>query len=192
MPRCVPASRRYRATCTSRWRSICRAVPDLAGFLYDHCVGEPDQLLVAPRAGVPALRRPGRGGGDRRGQWPGSWRGIRVPAAAALARLGLGLARRRGGGLSRLPGEAALMSVSEWELPIRRGGVDSVVGEYTLSAVGPGPRGRATGRCAPTRPEDAGQDPGGVHLGAVRGALHPSGGKRPATRPTCVQRASMV
>ena len=32
------------------------------------------------------------------------------------------------------------MSVSEWDMPIRRGGVDSVVGEYALSAIGPGPR----------------------------------------------------
>lgn len=32
------------------------------------------------------------------------------------------------------------MSVSEWSLPIERGGVRSTVGEYALSAVGPGPR----------------------------------------------------
>ncbi len=38
------------------------------------------------------------------------------------------------------------MSVSEWDLPIRRGGVDSVVGEYSLSAVGPGPARSGTGR----------------------------------------------
>ena len=32
------------------------------------------------------------------------------------------------------------MSVSEWSLPIERGGVKSEVGEYSISAVGPGPR----------------------------------------------------
>ena len=32
------------------------------------------------------------------------------------------------------------MSVSEWSKPIERGGVASSVGEYSLSAVGPGPR----------------------------------------------------
>ncbi len=32
------------------------------------------------------------------------------------------------------------MSVSEWSLPIQRGGVESTVGEYSLSAIGPGPR----------------------------------------------------
>jgi hypothetical protein len=42
--------------------------------------------------------------------------------------------------IARLPVDTALMSVSEWDLPIRRGGVDTTVGEYSLSAVGPGPR----------------------------------------------------
>jgi hypothetical protein len=39
-----------------------------------------------------------------------------------------------------LPPGVDLMSVSEWDLPIRRGGIESVVGEYSISAVGPGPR----------------------------------------------------
>lgn len=39
-----------------------------------------------------------------------------------------------------LPPDASLMSVSEWNLPIKRGGVDSVVGEYSVTVVGPGPR----------------------------------------------------
>lgn len=39
-----------------------------------------------------------------------------------------------------LPDDAALMSVSEWSIPITRGGVDSVIGEYSMSTVGPGPR----------------------------------------------------
>ena len=34
------------------------------------------------------------------------------------------------------------MSVSEWRLPIERGGVKSAVGEYSISAIGPGPRAR--------------------------------------------------
>src|SRR5258706_6794354 len=32
------------------------------------------------------------------------------------------------------------MSVSEWSLPLSRGGVKTLVGEYSISAVGPGPR----------------------------------------------------
>ena len=32
------------------------------------------------------------------------------------------------------------MSVSEWDKPIERGGIKTKVGEYSISAVGPGPR----------------------------------------------------
>lgn len=39
-----------------------------------------------------------------------------------------------------LPKNVWLMSVSEWSLPIERGGVKTNVGEYSMSAVGPGPR----------------------------------------------------
>ena len=42
--------------------------------------------------------------------------------------------------IRQLPAEATLMSVSEWSLPIERGGVQSEVGEYSISAIGPGPR----------------------------------------------------
>ncbi|MCP4641582.1 MAG: hypothetical protein GY851_14155, partial [bacterium] len=42
--------------------------------------------------------------------------------------------------IARLPKQAALQSVSEWSLPITRGSVESTVGEYSLSAIGPGPR----------------------------------------------------
>ena len=42
--------------------------------------------------------------------------------------------------IRKLPPEAALQSVSEWSLPIERGGVKSEVGEYSISSIGPGPR----------------------------------------------------
>jgi len=42
--------------------------------------------------------------------------------------------------MRKLPPEAILMSVSEWSLPIERGGVKSEVGEYSISSIGPGPR----------------------------------------------------
>jgi hypothetical protein len=42
--------------------------------------------------------------------------------------------------INMLPDNVYLMSVSEWGKPITRGGVASAVGEYSLSAVGPGPR----------------------------------------------------
>lgn len=42
--------------------------------------------------------------------------------------------------ISRLPKSCWFMVVSEWGMPIERGGVKSHIGEYSLSAVGPGPR----------------------------------------------------
>jgi hypothetical protein len=42
--------------------------------------------------------------------------------------------------IARLPKSCWLQSVSEWSLPISRGGVKTEVGEYSISAVGPGPR----------------------------------------------------
>jgi hypothetical protein len=44
------------------------------------------------------------------------------------------------GHIALTPKNTWLMSVSEWDLPIERGGVKSSVGEYSMSAVGPGPR----------------------------------------------------
>lgn len=42
--------------------------------------------------------------------------------------------------IERLPKGVWLQSVSEWALPLERGGVPVAVGEYSISAVGPGPR----------------------------------------------------
>ena len=42
--------------------------------------------------------------------------------------------------IAKLPKSVWLQSVSEWSLPIERGGVKATVGEYSISAVGPGPR----------------------------------------------------
>jgi hypothetical protein len=42
--------------------------------------------------------------------------------------------------IARLPRSVWLMSVSEWGLPLDRGGVKTTVNEYSISAVGPGPR----------------------------------------------------
>jgi hypothetical protein len=39
-----------------------------------------------------------------------------------------------------MPDDTWLSSVSEWGLPIERGGIKTHVGEYSISAVGPGPR----------------------------------------------------
>jgi hypothetical protein len=53
--------------------------------------------------------------------------------------------------ITALPAGTAVMSVSEWSLPIARGGVATTVGEYSLSAVGPGPRARRTWKLARAR-----------------------------------------
>jgi hypothetical protein len=42
--------------------------------------------------------------------------------------------------LRRLPKQVAFMSVSEWDMPIARGGTETLIGEYSLSVIGPGPR----------------------------------------------------
>lgn len=42
--------------------------------------------------------------------------------------------------ISALPKSCWFMSVSEWSKPICRGGVETTVGEYSISVVGPGPR----------------------------------------------------
>ncbi len=42
--------------------------------------------------------------------------------------------------IPRLPKRCWFMSVSEWGLPITRGGIPSTILEYSISAVGPGPR----------------------------------------------------
>ncbi len=42
--------------------------------------------------------------------------------------------------IDKLPEDSYLMSVSEWSLPINRGGIESTVGEYSISSIGPGPR----------------------------------------------------
>jgi len=42
--------------------------------------------------------------------------------------------------IQRLSPDVTLMSVSEWSIPLQRGGVKAQVGEYSVSIVGPGPR----------------------------------------------------
>lgn len=121
---------------------ICRAVPDLGGFFtitasenltscWSHGGGRACPRC-APRgpaaviAGVNATLQQGidrAGGRQRLIAWDWGWGDDWAPDAIA-----------------QLPPSVSLMSVSEWSLPLRRGGVDSVVGEYSLSAVGPGPR----------------------------------------------------
>ena len=46
--------------------------------------------------------------------------------------------------VERLPSGVSIQSVSEWSIPITRGGIKSEIGEYSISVVGPGPRATRT------------------------------------------------
>jgi len=122
--------------------TICRAVPDLGGFFsitasenltncWSHgggascprCAKRPPADVIAE---VNRLFSDGIRNADSRAQmiawdwgWNDSWAGDVI---------------------RQLPAAVALQSVSEWRLPIERGGVKSEVGEYSISAIGPGPR----------------------------------------------------
>ncbi|MGC8666753.1 MAG: hypothetical protein ACP5VE_01375 [Chthonomonadales bacterium] len=135
----VPEVSRYL---TDSVASICRAVPDLGGFFtitasenltncYSHgnastcprcSKREPwDVIASVNQAIYQGIRN--AGARARLIVWDWGW-----PDAWAHAII------------QRTPPECSLMSVSEWSLPIERGGVRSTVGEYSLSAIGPGPR----------------------------------------------------
>lgn len=45
--------------------------------------------------------------------------------------------------IGAIPADVSVMSVSEWDMPIKRGGVNSIVGEYSVSTVGPGERAKS-------------------------------------------------
>lgn len=144
----------YAALCTSvpevrEWlasavASICRAVPALAGFFtisgsenltncWSHGGGK-----ACPRCGQrpPAdvisevnttfyegIRRAGNG--QKLIVWDWGWQDDWAEKIIA-----------------QLPREVSFMSVSEWGMPIQRGGVRTAVGEYSISTVGPGDRAR--------------------------------------------------
>jgi len=135
----VPEVQRYLVDAVA---SICRAVPDLGGF-----------FTITASENLTNCWSHGTGG-----KCP---RCSQRPPAHVIAEVNRLVAEgiRRGGStaqllvwdwgwndawaeevIRQLPTEAALMSVSEWSLPIERGGVKSAVNEYSISAVGPGPR----------------------------------------------------
>jgi len=137
----VPEVRDYLSGAVEQ---LCRAVPDLGGLFTisasenlthcwshhggqacPHCASRSPAAVVAElhAALLEGIRR--AQGRQSLFAWDWGW-------ADAWATQAIG----------ELPEGVALMSVSEWDLPIERGGVRSTVGEYSLSAVGPGPRAR--------------------------------------------------
>ena len=137
----VPAVRDYLESAVA---SICRAVPDLAGFFtisgsenLSHCWShgggaacprcgqrKPSEVIAELHATFQAGVRKA-GGGQQLIVWDWGWNDAWVEDIIA-----------------RLPAEVKFMSVSEWATPIQRGGVTTEVGEYSISTVGPGPRAR--------------------------------------------------
>lgn len=125
--------------------SICRAVPGLGGFFsitasenLTNCWSHGSGGATCPRCGarsaaeviaeVNYLFHQGiqKAGSDAQLiAWDWGWN----DAWAAEAIRGLA------------PG-TMFQSVSEWSIPIERGGIKTQVGEYSISAVGPGPRAR--------------------------------------------------
>ena len=117
--------------------------------LYHHRVGKPDQLLFPrPSPGLPALLAADRGGSDcgSDSDFPGRRASRAVSEAKVIAwDWGWGTDWIRNGAdsagiIERLPKDVALLSVSEWDAPVDRGGFHTKVGEYSISVVGPGPR----------------------------------------------------
>ena len=129
---------------SSAVETICRAVPGLGGFFtisgsenltncWSHgngktcprCGKRPPAEVIAEVNGTfyEGIRRAGNG--QTLIVWDWGWHDDWVE-----------------GIIARLPREARFMSVSEWGLPINRGGVATTVGEYSISTIGPGQRAR--------------------------------------------------
>ena len=135
----APAVREY---IVSGIETICRAVPNLRGFFtitasenptncWSHGRGNdcPRCSVAGPAktiAGVSAAILEGIQRTDNRTQliaWDWGWQDAWALDAIAA-----------------LPDGVAQMSVSEWSIPIERGGIQTQVGEYSISTIGPGPR----------------------------------------------------
>ena len=142
----------YAAMCTSApevreyitngVRQICEASPDLAGFFtisgsenltncWSHhhgencprCTSRPPADVIAEFHAAIQKGIDAAGTKTRLIAWDWGWRDEWLESI-----------------VQQLPTSVSLMSVSEWSIPIQRGGIDSVIGEYSISTVGPGPR----------------------------------------------------
>ncbi|MBI5092122.1 MAG: hypothetical protein HZB26_06705 [Candidatus Hydrogenedentes bacterium] len=142
-----------QAYLTDSVASICKAVPDLGGFFtitasenftscwsHEHgadCPRCSKRTAAEVIAEVNSLVQAGirkAGAKTRLLAWDWGWQDKWAVAA-----------------VNALPAEASLMSGSEWGIPIDRGGVKSSIWEYSISAVGPGPRATAHWNAARAR-----------------------------------------
>jgi hypothetical protein len=131
-----------RAWLTSAIGTICKAAPDLGGFFtisgsenLTHCWSH-GQGAACPRCaklGMPTVVADlhkaiqeginSAGGQQRLIAWDWGWPDAGVKQT-----------------IENLPKEIAVMSVSEWDTPINRGGIPSTIGEYSVTITKPGPR----------------------------------------------------
>ena len=131
-----------RAWLTSAIGTICKAAPDLGGFFtisgsenLTHCWSH-GQGAACPRCaklGMPPVVADlhkaiqeginSAGGQQRLIAWDWGWPDAGVKQT-----------------IENLPKEIAVMSVSEWDTPINRGGIPSTIGEYSVTITKPGPR----------------------------------------------------
>lgn len=138
----VPEVRDYLRTSVE---SIARAVPGLGGFFTItasenltncHSHHSPDSCpLCSKRSGADVISEVNRtilegiqaaSSTARLTAWDWGWKDEYTPDL-----------------IRQLKPPMGLQSVSEWSLPLKRGGIDVAVGEYSISAVGPGPRATA-------------------------------------------------
>ena len=132
---------------------ICRAVPELGGFF---SITASENLTNCwshgGGAGCPrcAARRPAEVIAEVNRLFCQGIRQSGAPAQLIVWDWGWSDAWA-GEAIGGLPEGVALMSVSEWQLPLERGGVKTEVGEYSISAVGPGPRAQRHWRLAQAR-----------------------------------------
>lgn len=127
---------------TSAIKTICNAAPDLGGFFtisgsenLTHCWshGQGASCSRCAKLGMPAVVADlhkaiqrgidAAGHGQRLIAWDWGWPDAGVKQT-----------------IENLPKEIAVMSVSEWDTPINRGGIPSTIGEYSVTITKPGPR----------------------------------------------------
>ncbi|HIA47709.1 MAG TPA: hypothetical protein EYN96_07010 [Candidatus Hydrogenedentes bacterium] len=135
----VPEVREY---ITSSVETICNAVPNLKGFFtitasenptncWSHNRGAecPRCSITGPAKSIAGVNAAIQEGIQRTNNeteliaWDWGWRDDWALDAIA-----------------QLPEGVSLMSVSEWSISIERGGVNTTIGEYSISTIGPGPR----------------------------------------------------
>lgn len=146
----LPEVREYLARSIE---TVCRAVPDIGGFFtitasenFTHCWSHGGGGACPRCRERPAAEVVAEASGA-------IWEGIRAadsPAKLIVWDWGWD-DRWAPEAIRKLPDGVSFMSVSEWRLPIERGGVKTEVGEYSISAVGPGPRATAHWKIARER-----------------------------------------